>query len=685
MHDTALTPDQAAEVARLAAEIARHDHRYFVDDAPEISDAAYDQLVAQLRVLQPGHPLLARVGAVAEGAKVVHERPMLSLEKCTTAEEFAAWFKGIYATVHGRPNNAKVSAAEVQHWAATSADARLVVTPKIDGLACSLRFGADGRLRMAATRGDGRVGEDVTLHARQIGNLPEQLTWPAGVAPSELEVRGEVYLPLSAFAAVAGQFANPRNLAAGTLKAKDNPAIPPSELRFFAYDLPSVDLPSKSQKLALAAALGLTPAPATQVTADRAAAWFEGEAARRGEWDHEADGLVFELDDTVLVQRLGITAHHPRGAIAWKFATDSGVTVLREVEWSVARTGTITPVAQVAPVVLSGATVTRATLHNVSTLKRLGLRVGDRVELVRRGGVIPHVERVVEAGQGDGIAPPAHCPSCGGPTRLQVRDDRHPPVEVLLCAQPEQCTAARHRQVVHFCQTLELEGFGDKVIDALMERGLVTDAADLYTLQAGDLVGLPRFGETMVQNLLKQVAAKRQVVLADFLCALGIPALGKQTAMLLASRGDLATLRAMRQEDLAALHSLGDTTARTLVQGLAERAALIDRLLAQVTVAAPLAGGAMAGPLAGEVIVFTGTLTRMGRRDAQQQVVKLGGLAADAVTAETTLLVVGGDELESANPSSKLKKARKVQAQGGAIAIVAEEAFWQRLDSKGSA
>lgn len=685
MRDRELTPDEVAEVARLAAEIAHHDRRYFVDDAPEISDAAYDRLVATLRALAPHHPLLQRVGAHAEGAKVVHERPMLSLEKCTTAEEFVSWIKGICATVSGRPNNAKLTTDEVMAWAAQTAAARLVVTPKIDGLACSLRFGSDGRLRLAATRGDGRVGEDVTLHARQIGNLPEQLSWPEGMAPTELEVRGEVYLPLSAFAAVSAQFANPRNLAAGTLKAKDNPAIPPAQLRFFAYDLLGVDIATKSQKLALAAQLGLTPAPAEVLTAGDAAACFDAQAAARMQWDFEADGLVLELDDAALVQRLGITAHHPRGAIAWKFATDSGVTTLETVEWSVARTGTITPVAVVAPVVLSGATVTRATLHNVSNLRRLGLRQGDGVELVRRGGVIPHVERVVQPSAGRVVEAPVQCPSCGGPTRLQVREERQPPVEVLLCAQPEQCTAARHRQVLHFCQTLELEGFGDKVVDALMERGLVTDAADLYTLQAGDLTGLPRFGETMVQNLLKQIAAKRQVPLADFLCALGIPALGKQTAALLASRGDLAALRAMTEHDVAALHSLGETSARTLVTGLAERSQLIDRLLDQLTVQASIAGGAVGGPLAGEVVVFTGTLVRMGRRDAQQQVVKLGGLAGDSVTAETTLLVVGGDELDAPNPSSKLKKAKKLQAQGGAIAIVSEDEFWQRVQAGGGA
>ena len=380
-----LAPDELAELLQF------HDAAYFEDGRPVISDAQYDALVALLRARAPDHPQLQRVGAAPAvahaGDKVVHERPMLSLDKCNEFSGFWSWLRGICADVLGRPNNPKsLPDEEVRSWAASAPEARLVATPKIDGLACSLRYGADGRLLLAATRGDGRIGEDVTANGRRVQGVPSVLRGHSG---AEVEVRGEVYLSLSAFAAVADSYANPRNLAAGTLKAKDNPAIPPEQLAFYCYDLIGLPAASEVEKLGQARLLGFEPVPFVELTADQAQKVFAEQDAGKQQWDFEADGLVLRLNELGLVQRLGATAHHPRGAIAWKFAVDAGTTTLVEVEWSVARTGIITPVAIVAPVLLSGATVTRATLHNVSTLRRHGLRKGDQVELVRRGGVIP--------------------------------------------------------------------------------------------------------------------------------------------------------------------------------------------------------------------------------------------------------------------------------------------------------
>lgn len=672
----ALTADELAEVLRF------HDQAYFVRAAPLISDAAYDALVELLRAKDPRHPQLLRVGAAPTpaqpGDKVLHDRPMLSLEKCTEFSGFWAWLRGVCADVLGRPNNQKsLPDADVQRWAAEASEARLVETPKIDGLACSLRYGADGVLRLAATRGDGRVGEDVTANARQVQGVALRLgDWGGG----ELEVRGEIYLALSAFAEVADSYANPRNLAAGTLKAKDGPAISPSRLAFFCYDLVGPTFATEAEKLATAQRLGFVPAPWRTLTAAEAQQVFDQQQADKATWDFEADGIVLRLNDLALAERLGSTAHHPRAALAWKFAVDAGTTQLVDIEWSVARTGIITPVAIVAPVLLSGASVTRATLHNLSTLRKHGLRLGDRVELVRRGGVIPHVERVVEPSQQPPVQPPEHCPSCGGATARQERvdDKTGETVAVLYCTQPAQCTAARTRKLLHFCQTLELEGFGDKVVETLLERGLVTDAADLFTLQAGDLQALPRFGETLVANLLAQVSKARKVELAVFLAALGIPSLGKQTARLLAKRGDLAAIRALTRAEIAELHSLGDKTGEAIVQGLCDQAELIDRLLQHVQLQAEVQV-ATTGPLAGQVVVFTGALAVMKRSDAQKWVVERGGLAGSDVTAETTVLVVGGDELQAAVPSSKLKKARKLQEKGGSIEILSEPEFFERF------
>jgi DNA ligase (NAD+) len=671
-----LSADELAEVLRF------HDDAYHLRASPVISDAEYDGLVALLRRKDPEHPQLHQVGAALPagqaGDKVVHERPMLSLEKCNEFAGFWAWLRGICADVLGRPNNQKsLPDADVQQWAATAPEALLVETPKIDGLACSLRYAADGALRLAATRGDGRIGEDVTANARQVQGVPSQLPeWNGG----ELEVRGEIYLSLSGFSLVAESYANPRNLAAGTLKAKDNPAIPPSQLAFFCYDLLGPQHRTEAEKLAMAAALGFVPAPWRTLTAAQAQEVFDEQQQHKAAWDFEADGIVLRLNDLVLAERLGTTAHHPRSALAWKFAVDAGITELIDVEWSVARTGIITPVAVVAPVILSGASVTRATLHNLSTLRKHGLRLGDRVELVRRGGVIPHVEKVVTPSAQMPVSAPELCPSCGGPTTLVERLDEKSgeSVAVLYCTRPEQCTAARVRKLLHFCQTLELEGFGDKVVEVLLERGLVTDAADLYTLEAGDLQTLPRFGETLVANLLAQVRKARKVELAAFLTALGIPSLGKQTARLLAKRGDLQAIRALGKDDIAELHSLGEKTGEAIVQGLLDQADLIDKLLIhiefQVDTRAPTSG-----PLSNQVVVFTGALTVMKRGDAQKWVVERGGLAGSDVTAETTVLVVGGDELEAATPSSKLKKARKQIEKGGSIEILGEPEFFSRF------
>lgn len=672
------SPDQ------LAAALAEHDVRYHQQAQPTISDAEYDAMRDWLRAHAPDHPYLLRVGAAAQPAdgKVVHARPMLSLDKCTDEEGFLAWLRGVYVAATGKGSSARVSQQEVLQWATATPEATLLVTPKIDGLACSLQYDAQGILKLAATRGDGTVGEDVTHNVRQMTAVPQSLgeRWAFG----PVEVRGEIYLPLSVFAEVAETYANPRNLAAGTLKSKDNPALPPGKLAFWAYDLRGAGLPAeqqarKSDRLALAGTYGFAPAPVERITAAQAPGVFASWVERRAQVDFEADGVVLEVDDDALFQRLGLTAHHPRGAVAWKFAADAGATILQDVEWSVSRTGTITPVAIVAPVVLSGASVTRATLHNVSNLRRLGLRIGDQVELVRRGGVIPHVERVLQAANAALVEPPDRCPACGGPSQLRQTAAGDRLTETLHCMQPDTCLAARQRQLLHFCAAVEMEGFGDKVVDTLLERGLVQDPADLYTLAAGDLQELPRFGAILTRNLLAEVNKARTLPLPVFLRALGIESLGKQTAQLLASRWDLPQLRALAPSELAALHSLGEKSAEAIVQGLQQAAPLIDRLLAHVQVTAPDVAGASDGPLAGQVLVFTGKLERCLRSAAQKRAVELGGLAGDSVTDATTLLVVGGDELDSPTPSSKLKKAKKLAASGHGIQILSEDAYYQRF------
>lgn len=674
-----LTPIELAAMsdAALAAEIERHNRLYFAEASPEISDAEFDRLVATLKRRAPEHPVLHKVGAAVEDAttdKVEHRVPMLSLDK-------------VY------------DEAQLRFWAKAAPEAALVATPKIDGLACSISYGADRQVRLAATRGDGSRGENVTANVRQIPDIPNELPADVAWAGDGIEVRGEVYLPLSVFRTVSDQFANPRNLAAGTLKAKELTVVPLSGLRFLAYDLLGASVRTKREKLARLRELGFSAAPERPTVPDQIGMIYAEFLSARDQLDYETDGVVVEFDDLALQQRLGTTAHHPRGAVAWKYPSDLGTSVLRAIEWSVSRTGTITPVAITDPVSLSGASVTRATLHNLSNLRRLGLRLGDTVLLARRGGVIPHLEAT--HGGGDvAVTAPEHCPSCGSPTRVTVTVSTGrvaaEPVETLACTTPETCVVARLRSLVHYCASLDLKGFGEKIVELLLDQRLVNDPADLYTLQAGDLAALPRMGPTSADNLLKQLDKARSVDLTSFLVALGVDSLGRQTADLLARRWSLDEILALDVAELRKVHTLGGSSkkavddageddearkARAIVQGLSDKRPLLDKLLQQVRVSRPQTG---AGPMAGQVVVFTGGLESMGRRDAQQLVAQQGGMVGTSVTAETTLVVVGREEREAATHSSKYTKALKLKENGQAIELVDEAGFRLRVGMEGA-
>ncbi len=671
---------QDLTVTQLADRVRFHKQRYY-NAEPAISDGEFDLVEARLRTIDPDHAALHEIGAPLQegviGEKVAHRREMLSLEKCNTSNEFYAWIKGICSEVTGKSHQS-LDENEVWRWAADGAY-KLIATPKIDGLACSLLY-KNGKLHVGATRGDGRSGENITANARRLGNVPVQID-----ADGTLEVRGEVYLPLSEFAKVQDQFANPRNLAAGMLKSKDQTVLPLAALQFYAYDLQGLDAPSEAGRAALLQQLGFAPAPAVACQAHEVESVFAKWVAERERQDFEADGVVFKFDDVALQTRLGTTSHHPRGAIAYKFAAQADITTLNDVEWSVSRTGTVTPVALVEPVSLSGATVSRATLHNLSTVRRLNLHIGDTIEIKRRGGVIPHVEASRGGGQ-LAVQVPTICPSCGSPTR-EDETERKVAGEIvrtqtLMCTTPDACVAAKRGQLLHYCSTLDMEGFGDKVIDVLLENNLVADTADIYSLQPGDLKDLPRFGPLMITNLLRQVQKAREVDLALFLRALGVDTLGKHAAELLATRWNLDEILQLCVDDLKNLHSLGEKSAQAIVQGLAVQQHLIERLRVHVAMIARIVE-TTSGPLQGEVIVFTGKLEAMGRRDAQQKVAKLGAMAGDSVTSDTTILVVGADEMDAASPSSKLKKARKLAESGGKIQILAESQFWQNLAGQG--
>ncbi|MEM7494640.1 MAG: NAD-dependent DNA ligase LigA [Myxococcota bacterium] len=679
-------------VPQLERLVRCHNAAYFDENNPRISDPAFDRLVERLRALKPGSGALQELGErpPPKQQEVIHRQPMLSLDKCYDEAAFAKWYD--------------------------KAGGTLLVMPKIDGLACTLHYDLSGAFKLAATRGDGDSGEDVTHNVRAIADVPEQLkrTFHGDCIQKGtdiLEVRGEIYLKLSRFREhYADAFANPRNLAAGALKQKDAAKSAAYGLSFFPYEILGARLKSEQHNMELLTALGFT-LPTHRFTHDQqeALAAYEYFARHRGALDYEIDGVVFRVDDIARQAELGSTAHHPRFCLAYKFQGEVAQTRLRAVEWSVARTGTITPVACIDPVFISGARVARASLHNVGRMRELGLTVGALVEVARRGGVIPHVQRVLptchsrEGGNPDQkvLEPliPQECPSCGGPTVLEG--------DFLKCARPQACVQVAWSRLRHFCSVMELEGFGPRLLQQLVQQDLVLTPAALYRLAPQDLTVLERMGEVSATKLVRQVQDKRRVPFATFLAALGLAEIGPVTARAIAQQyTDLSCLSQATQEDLASVRGVGEVVARSIVEGFRTQHEEIEQLCREIEIvpdegkpqsadasenssesSGPLVGKgpsapkARSAPLAGKRVVFTGKLTQLTRKQAQRRVRALGGETPGAVSTSTDYLVVGGDGRENQRgASSKMALARQLnQASRGQIAIVSEEEFVQRL------
>lgn len=626
----------------LEAQVRRHNRLYWEEQSPEISDYEYDRLVTRLKELAPDSPVLLDLGESAErlGEPVQHRTPMLSLEKC-------------------------YSEPEINDWASKIAG-DFVVMPKLDGIACSLRFDAKGRLEIAATRGTGLVGDDVTVNAKAIKDIP------AKVAAPNVEVRGEVFMRASVFKAFADRFSNPRNLTAGAMKLKDAKKSADYRLSFAAYDVLGLDLATEDAKFAWLAAQGFAPFTYRVVKPGELQRAYDAFAAERPHLDFEIDGVVFRANEVSEQRRMGLTAHHPRFAIAYKFQGESGRTTLEGVEWSVSRTGAITPVALVKPVELSGAMVGRASLHHAGFVTNvLGLTEGCELLVTRRGGVIPKVESVVAHHGGKKLAPPAVCPGCEThATRLEG--------DFLFCSNPRACRSAQIGELEHFCAVTEMLGFGERILEEGWKAGVLASPIDLYTLDAAKLARFERVGDKTAQNLLAQVAERRTLPLATFLRALGVPELGQHVSNLLAQRyGNLDAIRALTIDALAAVHSVGEIIAKSVVQGLADRAWLIDGLLAHVTLVAPEAP-TTDGPFKGKSFVFTGKLETMDRKLAQEAVRRLGAETPAGVSAQLSYLVIGVEK--DGEKSSKQKAAEKHIAKGAPLQVLDEAAFVRLLE-----
>jgi DNA ligase (NAD+) len=670
----------ARRVEQLRADLRRHEHLYYVLDAPEISDAAYDALMNELKRIEAAHPELVtadsptqRVGGKpAEGfRKVAHSRPMLSLDNAYSAEELAAWDARCRELAGGL-------------------SIEFMAEYKMDGLSVALRYepAEDGgsRLTTGITRGDGQTGEDVTSNIRTIRSVPLGISaaqLKAAGLPPAFEVRGEAVMPEAAFLRLNEEreqeglapAVNPRNAAAGTLRTLEPGIVARRRLDFYAYFLlVEGEYWPQGQRATLdaLATLGFRVNPQRKLVAnvEEMTRFIDAAEAARATLGYEIDGVVFKVDSHAAQQRLGYTGRAPRWAIAYKFTARSGVTQVNAITVQVGRTGKLTPVAELTPVFIGGTTVSRATLHNADFIERLGLKLGDWVKVERGGDVIPKVVEVIEdAGHPRGGQPfvfPSQCPECGSEV---VRAEG----EVDFRCVNADCPAKLRESLLHFGArgVMNIEGLGEAVVQQLLDRGLVRSVADLYRLTEEQLVGLDRFAEKSARALLSEIEGSKRAGLARVLMGLGIRFVGERTAVLLAEEfGSIEALRAATAEELERVEEVGPRISQAILEFFAQPAnlALIEVLKA-AGVEMTAEKKQRSAQLAGLTFVLTGTLPTLTRDEAKAKIEAAGGKTAGSVSKKTSYVVAGEE------PGSKLDKARELKVpvldEAGLLALLA--------------
>lgn len=616
---------------------------YFQNAKPKMSDYEYDVMIENLKREKPNSPVIEEIGSdLTPGFKKInHSAPMLSLDKSYSPDSLSEWAKKISGDI--------------------------LASPKVDGLAIAIHFNKAGKLEHAETRGDGLKGDEVTENVLEIKGIPRLLK----KYRSEIEVRGEVFMPQSVFKSFNSNFANPRNLAAGAIKNKDPKKTRGYKLRFFAYDVLGKDFEKEIEKFCFLENIGFEAVNREVVNnqLNELLNVFSKYLATRETLDFELDGVVYKANQIADQTRLGASRHHPRWAIAYKFQGDSGKSVLREVEWSVSRTRVITPIGIIDPVKLSGAMVSRVSLHNFGLMKSKGVSLGATVLVMRRGGVIPNLEEVLKKG-GPTVRAPKKCPSCGFPT--EVIDD------FLYCTNQKGCRSTRLGELRHFVDTLEIEGFGDKMIEQLYDSGMVTEPQDFFDLTRDDLLSLERVGEILADKLIANVQGRRRIPLAQFLRALGIAELARHTSELLAKNyRTLDKIRSVSEEELSAIHTVGPVIARETVAGLKEKAPIIDQLLKRIQLDEKSV--AREGKLSGKSFLFTGAMAAMGRSEAEKKVEAEGGEIASGVTKDLDYLVIGSEGYKNRDKGNKWIKAETLMQKGAAIKIIPEEEFLELL------
>jgi DNA ligase (NAD+) len=658
----------------LRRRIAHHDHRYYVLDDPEISDPDYDDLLRELREIEEANPELRtpdsptqRVGGAPldKFNRVEHHEPMLSLANARNEDELRAWAK----RVERQLERLDISGREI----------RYVTEPKVDGLAISLTY-ENGVLTRGATRGDGRIGEEVTHNLRTMKSIPLSIE----DAPELVEVRGEVYLPLAGFAKINEQrvqegeptFANPRNAAAGTIRQLD-PAIAASRpLSIWCYGVAALrgwEPTSHSESLEWLRDRGfrvngdISILHGIDEVADRCR-WWEN---RREALDFEIDGVVVKVDDRGLQRELGVAGREPRWAVAWKFPPTTATTKLNKIVWNVGRTGHLLPFAMLEPVHVSGVTVSTATLHNEEDLERKDVREGDEVVVMRAGDVIPQVVSPIIQKRKKGARrarPPKKCPLCGTPT---VKPEGG---VFTICPNRTGCPGQQFQHIKHFRGALEIEGLGEKNAYRFLQDGLISDAADIYDLTAERIMELEGFGEISARNLIEEIEGSKQKPFSRVLYALGIPGVGFVNAESLAEHfGTMAALLAAQPEEIERAEGIGPILAEQVYEELSEERtrALVQRLRS--------AGLRMeqdeserrkeGGPLDGKTLVLTGTLPNLSREQATKLIRLAGGKVVNSVSKKTDFVIAGD------SPGSKLATAEELGTQ-----VIDEEGLEELLE-----
>jgi len=661
--------------AQLRRDIEYHNYRYYILDDPQIPDAEWDRLLQELRALEAAHPELVtadsptqRVGAAPldEFAEVRHRVPMLSLDNAFTDEDVHAFDRRVCERL------------------GTSDEIEYSAEPKLDGLAISVTY-ENGVFVRAATRGDGASGEDVTANVRTIRSLPLHLL---GKAPPLFEARGEVFMPVSGFERLNAEavkrgekiFANPRNAAAGSLRQLDPRITAQRPLDIFFYTVGAIEgleLPAlHSQTLELLRDYGLRVSP--EIKRVRGAAgcleYYAEIGRRRASLAYQIDGVVYKVDSIAAQRALGFVSRAPRWAVAHKFPAEEALTQLRDVEFQVGRTGALTPVARLEPVFVGGVTVSNATLHNMDEVLRKDVRIGDTVIVRRAGDVIPEVARVLIERRPTTtreVQLPTRCPVCAAPV------ERDADATVARCTGGYRCSAQRKERIRHFAsrRALDIQGVGEKLVEQLVDAGLVETPADLYRLDATTLANLERMGPKSAENVVSALQKSKSTTLARFLFALGVRDVGEATAAALAAHfGTLEQLLTADLEGVQRVPDVGPVIARHVVEFFAEpmNRDVVERLqsadLHWPRVEIPAAGEQ---PLAGLTFVLTGTLDTLQREEAEDALRALGAKAAGSVSKKTSYLVAGRDA------GSKLRKAAEL-----GIAVLDEAALQRILKEK---